>query len=73
MASHESTPSIAIVGMGPRGISVVVRLAAHLHPLEELLARVRSLVRRAAANSIGVKSASKTQLSFEDLHLNGLV
>lgn len=38
--------------------------------LEELLARVRSLVRRAAANSIGVKTASKTQLSFEDLHLN---
>ncbi|MFW9044668.1 response regulator transcription factor [Corynebacterium striatum] len=38
--------------------------------LEELLARVRSLVRRAVANSIDVKTASKPQLSFEDLHLN---
>lgn len=38
--------------------------------LEELLARVRSLVRRAAANSIGAKTTSETQLSFEDLHLN---
>ena len=38
--------------------------------LEELLARVRSLIRRAAANSIGAKTASETQLSFEDLHLN---
>lgn len=36
MASHESTPSIAIVGMGPRGISVVERLAAHLHTLAEI-------------------------------------
>ncbi|MFW9053529.1 response regulator transcription factor [Corynebacterium striatum] len=38
--------------------------------LEELLARVRSLVRRAVANSIDAKTASKPQLSFEDLHLN---
>lgn len=38
--------------------------------LEELLARVRSLIRRAAANSIGAKTASETQLSFADLHLN---
>ena len=38
--------------------------------LEELLARVRSLLRRAAAKSIGAKTTSEPQLSFEDLHLN---
>lgn len=31
MISPDSTPSIAIVGMGPRGISVIERLAAHLN------------------------------------------
>lgn len=36
--------------------------------LEELLARVRSLLRRAAAESIGNKEAAK--LVFEDLHLD---
>ena len=38
--------------------------------LEELLARVRSLVRRAAADSIGTKQPVETQLSFEDLKLD---
>ncbi|MDK8897486.1 response regulator transcription factor [Corynebacterium sp. MSK004] len=38
--------------------------------LEELLARVRSLVRRAAAGSIGTKQPVETQLSFEDLKLD---
>ncbi|MGV0360929.1 response regulator transcription factor [Corynebacterium minutissimum] len=38
--------------------------------LEELLARVRSLVRRAAAGSIGSKQPVETQLSFEDLKLD---
>jgi len=38
--------------------------------LEELLARVRSLVRRAAADSIGSKQPAETQLSFEDLKLD---
>lgn len=38
--------------------------------LEELLARVRSLVRRAAADSIGTKPPVETQLSFEDLKLD---
>ena len=36
--------------------------------LEELLARVRSLFRRAAAEAIG--NASTSDLVFEDLHLN---
>lgn len=36
--------------------------------LEELLARVRSLLRRAAAESVG--SGSQGELSFEDLRLN---
>ena len=38
--------------------------------LEELLARVRSLVRRAAAESIAKKQPVETQLSFEDLKLD---
>ena len=38
--------------------------------LEELLARVRSLVRRAAADSIGAKPPAETQQSFEDLKLD---
>ncbi|OFP32007.1 MULTISPECIES: response regulator transcription factor [Corynebacterium] len=38
--------------------------------LEELLARVRSLVRRAAAESIGKQQPVETQLSFEDLKLD---
>lgn len=38
--------------------------------LEELLARVRSLVRRAAAEAIGSKSQAKSQLQFEDLFLD---
>lgn len=38
--------------------------------LEELLARVRSLVRRAAADPIGTKQPVETQLSFEDLKLD---
>ena len=38
--------------------------------LEELLARVRSLVRRAAADSIGAQPPAETQLSFEDLKLD---
>lgn len=38
--------------------------------LEELLARVRSLVRRAAAESIGRQQPVETQLSFEDLKLD---
>lgn len=38
--------------------------------LEELLARVRSLVRRAAADLIGTKQPVETQLSFEDLKLD---
>lgn len=38
--------------------------------LEELLARVRSLVRRAAAESTGKQQPVETQLSFEDLKLD---
>lgn len=38
--------------------------------LEELLARVRSLARRAAAESIAKKQPVETQLSFEDLKLD---
>lgn len=38
--------------------------------LEELLARVRSLLRRAAADSIGAPHSAETELSFEDLQLN---
>lgn len=38
--------------------------------LEELLARVRSLVRRAAAESISKQQPVETQLSFEDLKLD---
>lgn len=38
--------------------------------LEELLARVRSLVRRAAAESIGGSVQTKSQLTFEDLYLD---
>lgn len=38
--------------------------------LEELLARVRSLLRRAAADSIGTPHSAETELSFEDLQLD---
>mgnify|MGYP002713862170 FL=1 len=38
--------------------------------LEELLARVRSLVRRATANSIAAKAPVESKLSFEDLELD---
>ena len=38
--------------------------------LEELLARVRSLLRRAAADSIGAPHSAETELSFEDLQLD---
>ena len=38
--------------------------------LEELLARVRSLVRRAAADSIAAEAPVESKLSFEDLELD---
>ena len=38
--------------------------------LEELLARVRSLVRRASADSIAVDAPVESKLSFEDLELD---
>ena len=38
--------------------------------LEELLARVRSLLRRAAADSIGTPHSVETELSFENLQLD---
>lgn len=38
--------------------------------LEELLARVRSLVRRASADSIAVDAPVESRLSFEDLELD---
>lgn len=38
--------------------------------LEELLARVRSLVRRAAADSIAAEDPVESKLSFEDLELD---
>ena len=38
--------------------------------LEELLARVRSLVRRASADSIAAEAPVETKLSFEDLELD---
>ena len=38
--------------------------------LEELLARVRSLVRRASADSIAAEAPAESKLSFEDLELD---
>lgn len=38
--------------------------------LEELLARVRSLVRRASADSIAAEAPVESKLSFEDLELD---
>lgn len=51
-------PSIAIVGAGPRGISLVERLAAHLRatPLSHPCTSTSSMMPRWALAAFGIRS-----------------